>query len=386
MNRLTENQTANVSGATLSREHRPGTSVTRVERSGIQELHATLYPKSGESLQSLFERCGGLLEESGAAAVRHTVLGPADACREYRSELDRFIQRTSCPVIWAEGGLCSETPISGMHLMAVSGVTVETVRIDDRPVGRCFEDADARYLMLGDVRAPDLSADRATQAAMMFQNMEAALSEAGMTFHNVVRTWLFLNQLLSWYEDFNKVRNDIFTKWGVFDALVPASTGIEAVSGSGAEITGAAFALEAKHDGVLVEAVPSPLQCPAPSYGSAFSRAAQVVTPDLQRMFISGTASIALGGESAYIGDPEAQIALTMQVVEAILKSRGMTLFDTTRATAYMKHPDVAPVFRRYCEQNGLNEMPAVITRCDVCRDELLFEIELDAIAPVQSE
>ena len=127
----------------------------------------------------------------------------------------------------------------------------------------------------------------------------------------------------------------------------------------------------------------SPLQCPAPAYGSCFSRAVEIVTPGWRRIFISGTASIAPKGESVCAGDMDGQIDLTMQVVRAILVSREMDYADVTRATAYLRNPADAPIFNRWCHKLGLVNWPLVTTQAVVCRDELLFEIELDAMAPV---
>ena len=39
-----------------------------------------------------------------------------------------------------------------------------------------------------------------------------------------------------------------------------------------------------------------------------------------------------------------------------------------------------APLFKKYCKDNGLPRVPFALSHSDVCRDDLLFEIELDAI------
>jgi hypothetical protein len=79
------------------------------------------------------------------------------------------------------------------------------------------------------------------------------------------------------------------------------------------------------------------------------------------------------------VGNPKKQIDLTMDVVAAILDSRGMDFHDVTRATAYFQHPLFAPYFERWCHARRLTQMPVVFVNCDICRDDLLFEIELDA-------
>ena len=72
--------------------------------------------------------------------------------------------------------------------------------------------------------------------------------------------------------------------------------------------------------GMPAAAVPSPLQCPALDYGSSFSRAVELVAGDHRRLFVSGTASISPEGHTLHVGDVDAQVARTMEVVEAMLE------------------------------------------------------------------
>ncbi len=69
-----------------------------------------------------------------------------------------------------------------------------------------------------------------------------------------------------------------------------------------------------------------------------------------------------------------------MQVVAAILESRRMTFADTAFATAFFKHSADAPLFADWQARHGLQTLPVVSTNCDICRDNLLFEIELEAV------
>jgi len=200
-----------------------------------------------------------------------------------------------------------------------------------------------------------------------------------MDFSNVIRTWLYLDQLLKWYDDFNEVRTDFFDEYGVFDNLVPASTGIGVSNPAGAALVSDAFAIQPKNGDVTIEAVPSPLQCPALDYKSSFSRAVEIRSAAQRSLLISGTASIHPGGATAHVGDVRKQIALTMEVVEAILKSRDMAWEDTVRGIAYFRYGADAPLLEEYCREAGLPDLPMAIAHADVCRDDLLFEVEIDA-------
>lgn len=368
--------------AYLSRTYQTDCVLTEVNRREYTEFHATLRPRVSETLPAFIRRFAELMYRHDAEPVRATLIASVEMYRQHEEIVRNTLAPFGCPVVWVEGGDCTECCVSGMHVHAVKGIPVETIEWEGRPVGRMLEDSDARYLWLGDIHSADAEKSRPQQALDTFEMMERIMSLAGMDMRNLVRTWLFIDRILDWYGDFNRVRNEFFKKHSLFDYLVPASTGISGAVPSGTAITAAAMAMEKKSDTAAVESVISPLQCPAPKYGSAFSRAVEVTTPDMRRLLVSGTASIAPSGESVHFDDPIAQIELTMQVVQAILQSRGMDYCDATRATAYVKHRDYAPLFWDYCHRRGLEEMPAVVTVCDVCRDELLFELEMDSIVP----
>ncbi len=201
-----------------------------------------------------------------------------------------------------------------------------------------------------------------------------------MDFSRVLRTWFYNDDILGWYADFNRVRTAFFKDHGVFDGLVPASTGIGARNPFGAALTASLIAVKPKNTDVKSFAVPSPLQCPALEYGSSFSRAVEYTAPDHRRLWISGTASIEPGGATVHLGDVVGQVKLTMEVVEAILTSRNMSWTDVSRGLAYARYADQAGAFSDYCRTRPLPDFPVMLTNNVVCRDDLLFEIEVDAM------
>jgi enamine deaminase RidA (YjgF/YER057c/UK114 family) len=209
--------------------------------------------------------------------------------------------------------------------------------------------------------------------------MEAALQDEGMTFAHVVRTWFYIDAILAWYDDFNAVRNAFFEDRHIFAGVVPASTGVGIANPHGVALVGSLLAVKPLTAAAKVTAVPSPLQCPAPNYRSAFSRAVEVRLAGQRHLYVSGTASIAPGGESQHHGDRDAQIERTMQVVAAILESRGMSWADTTHAVAYFRSLQDEPRFTAWRRAHGLGALPVTAVEATICRDELLFELELEA-------
>jgi enamine deaminase RidA (YjgF/YER057c/UK114 family) len=129
-----------------------------------------------------------------------------------------------------------------------------------------------------------------------------------------------------------------------------------------------------------VKEVSSPLQCAAGDYGSSFSRAAELVGPTFRRVFVSGTASIDPQGRTAHPGDVEAQIGLTFEGVGAILESRGMGFGDVVRGNAYFKDAADALALGPALQEHGLDQTRLLVSRNTVCRGDLLFEMEVDAV------
>ena len=238
------------------------------------------------------------------------------------------------------------------------------------------------YALVKGVGPVDCSAAPYEQALSAFNQLDVALSEFGMGFRDVVRTWIYADGILGWYADLNRARDDFFRSQGVGTngGFVPASTGIGWSSG-GAKIVLGAFAVRAERGGIEVEQLPSPLQCPALEYGSQFSRAVEIRTPGWRRIVVSGTASILPGSqEVAHVGDVDAQVDCTMRAVEAIYVSRGMGFEDVTGALVYLKREEYRSAWERWLAHHP--EFPCANVRAmvaDVCRPEWLFEIESDA-------
>jgi enamine deaminase RidA (YjgF/YER057c/UK114 family) len=267
-----------------------------------------------------------------------------------------------------------------IQTFAIQGTDVHYIEFNQRIVGSYWSDADADYCWLAGIVPNDKEASRIVQTRQVFECMDQVLSQVGMNFHNIVRTWLYLDHLLDWYSDFNTARNSYFQETGVFERRVPASTGIEASNSEGTALIAGGFAIRPKHSGVSIITVDSPLQCTALNYHSSFSRAIEIKYPNRRQLLISGTASIASDGTSIYTDNRVAQIKRTMEVVNEILKSRNMNWDATVRAIAYFKNAEDVLFFEQYCQAEGLINFPVICVVAGICRSDLIFEIELDAI------
>jgi enamine deaminase RidA (YjgF/YER057c/UK114 family) len=101
--------------------------------------------------------------------------------------------------------------------------------------------------------------------------------------------------------------------------------------------------------------------------------------PDHSRLFISGTASIDKDGKTIFLNDTAGQLEFTMKVVKAILNEAKMDWSNAVSSMAYFKHSRDFGLFDNYCQKHNL-KLPHIKVQADVCRDDLLFELELDAV------
>ena len=351
--------------------------VFEVSLPGRKEYFIAASAAQDETASSVLSRTLNRVRECNAQIVAAEMFGAAPGARE--SELlAAHGGGTEWPVAWIGEEQARGIPLSGVQLWAVDGVPCERVRLGGRVVGTVFEDADARYCRLAGVLPEAPAEDPGTQTAQVFSHMSQALEQAGMNFGHVVRTWFFNDKITSWYRAFNDARDDFFYAHHVFDGLVPASTGIGGSNSTRAALTAGLLAVEPKSGTTEIRRVSSPLQCPAFDYGSSFSRAVEVEACGCRRILVSGTASIAPEGHTLHLDEPEPQMEQTLQVVEAILHAREMDWPDVNRAILYFKRTQDMPLFEKFVTK--LARAPVVWVNNDVCRHDLLFEIELDAI------
>jgi len=267
-----------------------------------------------------------------------------------------------------------------MQCFAVSGVDPLPVKVRGRSIGFAYEDDHARYCRLGGVSPENISLPRSEQTREVFGIMNEGLVQHGFRFTDTVRTWIYLDRLLDWYSEFNIVRTAFFEETGIFSGMVPASTGIGAANQYGAAIVCDLLAVQPKTSKVKIISVESPMQGSALNYRSSFSRAVEMAFPTHRSLLISGTASIDKDGKSEHIGNAQLQIDLTMRVVKAILKSRGMGWHDLFRGIAYFKNISDRTLFDKYCKDLDIPKFPLAVAHTDICRGDLLFEIEIDAV------
>jgi enamine deaminase RidA (YjgF/YER057c/UK114 family) len=343
-----------------------------------RQRNLTFKPFSGEGISDFCRRLARLLEDESVTPLLMMVYGRAEAHAAFCDAMRKCHGGFSWPLTWVDGVGAGGEPLAGVQVFGFTG-NVERVSLGDGATGSIFHDGGLRHCLVGGLSPRRDANSRGQQTAVTLERLQAVLALGGFDFSDVIRTWFFLEDILSWYDEFNQVRTGIYSGVKFQTGSLPASTGVGAKNPNQSALTLAAWAVQSQEADAGAYEVASPLQCPAPAYGSSFSRAMEINSSSGRQLSISGTASIAPGGKTLWDGDPRRQVELTMDVVEAILRSRGFGFEDLNRVTAYFKHPQFAEAFKTWGRERQFDQDLVVSTHCAVCRDDLLFELEADA-------
>ncbi|MGA2253606.1 MAG: dioxygenase [Thermoguttaceae bacterium] len=229
------------------------------------------------------------------------------------------------------------------------------------------------------------------------------LGSVKVRFDQVIRTWFYLGGIvendgpLQRYKELNRARSDFFqdihflngrAPAGHSGRVYPSSTGIGT---SGRGIILSAIALVSDRSDIQAVPLENPRQTAAYDYATSysphspkFSRAMVLSCGTYTTIFISGTASIT-HSQTRHPGDPVKQTEETLDNIAALIAEEnlarhrlpglGTTLASLGFARVYIKRPDDYTAVRATCEKR-LGMLPTIYAIADICRPELLVEIE----------
>ncbi len=95
---------------------------------------------------------------------------------------------------------------------------------------------------------------------------------------------------------------------------------------------------------------------------------------------LSGTASIDEHGNTVHPGDFDCQARRTLDNVESLLASGGAVFDDICQASVFVKHLEDVERLHRILKLRGLDNLPLVCTIEDICREDLLVELDATAV------
>lgn len=241
------------------------------------------------------------------------------------------------------------------------------------------------------------------QTMDVLQQMQKALKKAEADFGHVVRTWFCLGRITDVeagaqrYMELNRARSDFYDEVRfccslpvptIPQGIYPASTGI-GMTGEG--LVASCLSLQTKRKDAFLLPLENPLQTPAYAYppkysvkSPKFARAKALVLGNYVTTWISGTASV-VHSESRYSGDIDHQTNQTIDNIERLIapenfsfhgiNGAGATLRDIAKIRVYLRRAEDFATCKAICERR-FGPVPAIYAIADICRAELLVEIE----------
>ena len=243
----------------------------------------------------------------------------------------------------------------------------------------------------------DIELHTGLQADNIFDRVAAILSAEGASPNNIVRQWNYIEHITDItpdgqnYQLFNDSRSRFYNscEW---PKGYPAATGI------GTQYGGVVVVFDVMlNSDECSHAIDNPLQISAHAYSQEvlinpdsaqhkttpkFERARHIVFTDGSHMlYISGTAAIR--GEESCRADIEEQTVLTMENIAKLANRVTLASYGVKDASEmeykmlriYLKYNFNLPIVKSWFEKN-YPAIPKVFLLADICREELLIEIE----------
>ncbi len=230
---------------------------------------------------------------------------------------------------------------------------------------------------------------------LAFRQLSNVFVQARFPIHAIVRQWNYIEDILGFdekeqrYQEFNNVRSAFYGN--CFDGKgYPAATGIGMNQG-GVIIEFIAI----QSPGLVTKPIDNPIQIAAHSYseevlvGEAcvvkttpkFERARYIELLGKKIIFISGTASIR-GEHTVGVNDPAKQTEITIENIKQLYSESVLAKLPTNNLTprygharVYIKEKrDYAAIRKTFKSHFG--NLPVVYIIADICRNDLLVEIE----------
>lgn len=218
------------------------------------------------------------------------------------------------------------------------------------------------------------------QALNAFHAAERLLEEHGLSFRDVVRTWIHLRDIERDYDALNQARREFFRARGI--ERMPASTGVQ--GGPFPDVHDVSLSLAALRSPRTLQAtaMSSPTLNEAWSYGADFSRGLRVAEANKTTLYLSGTASIDEAGRTVHPGDFRAQAERMLHNLASLLAGQGASFGDVVSGVTYLKRPSDASLLRSIFRERGFEGFPCAVVEAPLCRPELLCETEAVAYLP----
>lgn len=243
----------------------------------------------------------------------------------------------------------------------------------------------ARHLFVNNATARPINGGSEgfrVQSDSMLRTVRDTLAEQGVSFANVLRTWIYLVDVEADYAELNSSRNTFFADEKV--KRLPASTAVGSLTYPAASRCVLDIYALLNPEIAEIEVMQAPTLNEASEYGSAFSRGMKLTLSESTYLFVSGTPGVDENGKTVREDNARAQMERMLLNVEELLRAQGASWSDLTHAVTYLRSPEHLELFEELCEQRGIEDVPHSIVCAGLCRPELFAEMEAVAVIPSQ--
>ncbi len=204
---------------------------------------------------------------------------------------------------------------------------------------------------------------------------------------NVIRTWIYVDDIDNNYGGMVKARREIFKDEGLAQQTnYITSTGIEGFLPYSSHLVGVdTYAIDGIDRRQICFLEAPHLLGSTSVYGVTFERGVRVGYRDRAHVLISGTASIDPPGETLHVGDIGGQLKRTSKNIDGLLEAAGASREDLVQMIIYLRNPSDLAAVEEHAEKH-YSQIPYVIVQGRVCRPLWLVEIECIALVVQEDE
>ena len=295
------------------------------------------------------------------------------------------------------------TPVTlvPQNLLNQEGLTAEIYTLDSTENIQfnegygLIQNEESSLIFIEGIASSDFKDSVFKQSTEIFKNLDSILSRHGFSPDDIVRQWNYVGNITHHrdgrqnYQEFNDARTAYYKK-GSWTNGYPAATGI------GASFEGIVVGCIAYKSSGSIHPINNPLQIAAHEYSKKvlvdnntnaikstpkFERAKLIEIGEKACCFVSGTAAIR-GEQSMDANSASSQTIQTIQNIEYLVSKENLQKYRCksydlhyVNLRVYIKNDKDYDEIRQIVEKRYPG-IPTVYTIADICRPELLVEIE----------
>jgi enamine deaminase RidA (YjgF/YER057c/UK114 family) len=379
----------------------------------MPKAYFTYLPEVAGTVAEEIEQCvgkiGGIISDGYLPVKLNFFAGSADLSaflktREYIRNRLMEAFRDSCPAFCVTAQAPEKPAVLAMEVTCVTkNNNVGYRKHLDIPYTVVNSDEGTELWAAG-VSSYQYHDDTRNAATQAFEQVNSILAAESMSMNNIVRQWNYIGNILKIsegrqnYQVFNEVRNEYYTRYRSVKGY-PAATGVGMMHG-GVILD---FCALMPSDETTIFPVENPHQLNAYNYGQQvlkgaspdgqilrhppqFERALLISNRSEAILHISGTASI-IGQETVGTGDIEKQSLVTIGNMNLLSDAERLQKLNARIHPAesryslirvYIRNREDFNIVRLICDER-FPGVPALFVNADICRDDLLMEVEAEA-------